>query len=291
MSTAEDASPEDASSREPETLPQDFEGLRDLILTRHDSLPKRLAQVARFAVEHPDDIAFGTAASIADVAEVQPSTLVRLAHSLGYQGFSDLQSVFRERLRSRPASYDERLAKAQAAIAADTSGPATIASGMLTAASHSIERLAGTLDPEALEAAAAILASADTIYLLAQKRSYPVASYLGYVFGKLKMRAVVVGAAQGGEEDALSLSGPKDAALSISFTPYAPKTVEWTRTLCERGVPVVGITDSVFSPIRDLSSAVIEVVETDYEGFRSLGATMALSAGLAVAAANRRRQP
>ena len=42
---------------------------------------------------------------------VQPSTLVRFAQALGYQGFSDLQDVFRSRLRDRVPSYDERLAQ------------------------------------------------------------------------------------------------------------------------------------------------------------------------------------
>ncbi len=32
-----------------------------------------------------------------------------LAHHLGYEGFSDLQSIFRERLRDRTLSYEERL--------------------------------------------------------------------------------------------------------------------------------------------------------------------------------------
>ncbi|MEX6507543.1 MurR/RpiR family transcriptional regulator [Jiella sp. M17.18] len=279
MNAAEDAAP-----------PTDFESLRRLILARHDSLPKRLAQVARFSVENPEDIAFGTAASIAEAAEVQPSTLVRLAQSLGYQGFSDLQAVFRERLKARTASYDERLAHAGQAIPADASGAQTIAIGVLNAAVHSVERAQRSLDAEALERATDILADAETIYVLAQKRSFPAASYLGYIFGKLRMRVVVVGSAQGGEEDQLALAGPKDAAIAISFTPYASATVEWAQTLAAQEVPVIGLTDSLFSPLVNLSAVWLEVVEADFEGFRSLGATMALSVTLAVAAARKRRE-
>ena len=58
------------NSAPPQLLPRDFEGLRALILARHESLPKRLAQVARFAVENPEDVALGTAASIAKAAHV-----------------------------------------------------------------------------------------------------------------------------------------------------------------------------------------------------------------------------
>ena len=85
-----------------------LDGLRDLLTVGGKKLPKRLAQVATFALANPDDIAFGTAASIAEQAHVQPSALIRFARH-GYQGFSDLQSVFRDRLRKRVLSYEERL--------------------------------------------------------------------------------------------------------------------------------------------------------------------------------------
>ena len=63
--------------------PQEFRALRDVIVERRDKLPRRLAQVAAYAVESPDEIAFGTVASIASAAKVQPSTLVRFAQGHG----------------------------------------------------------------------------------------------------------------------------------------------------------------------------------------------------------------
>ena len=59
--------------------PREFNELRDLIIEKRDKLPKRLAQVAAYAVEYPADIAFGTVGSISEQAAVQPSTLVRFA--------------------------------------------------------------------------------------------------------------------------------------------------------------------------------------------------------------------
>ncbi len=70
--------------------PRDFTALRSLIVDRAAALPRRLTQVATYALENPDEIAFGTVASIAQAADVQPSTLVRFAQSLGYQGFSEV---------------------------------------------------------------------------------------------------------------------------------------------------------------------------------------------------------
>jgi DNA-binding MurR/RpiR family transcriptional regulator len=90
-----------SKSAEALKLPQDFESLRSLIVFRREQLPRRLAQVAEFALEQPDKVAFGTVAELAGLAGVQPSTLVRFAQSLGFSGFSDLQEIFRARLRAR----------------------------------------------------------------------------------------------------------------------------------------------------------------------------------------------
>ena len=64
-----------------ERVPRDFETLRATILDRRETLPKRIAQIAAYALDNPDDIAFGTAASIAASAGVQPSTLIRFAQA------------------------------------------------------------------------------------------------------------------------------------------------------------------------------------------------------------------
>jgi DNA-binding MurR/RpiR family transcriptional regulator len=69
--------------------PRDYQTLKSLIMDRKPDLPKRLAQVAVFALDNPDEIAFGTAASIADSSGVQPSTLVRFAQAIG------LRRIFR----------------------------------------------------------------------------------------------------------------------------------------------------------------------------------------------------
>ena len=56
-----------------------------------------------------------------------------------------------------------------------------------------------------------------------------------------------------------------------------------------RGVPLVAITDSPFSPVAQNAKCWFEVVEADFEGFRSLAASFTLAATLTVAVAQRRR--
>ena len=92
--------------------PVDFAALRQMMLDERRKLPKRISQVAAYSLDNPDEIAFGTAASIAASAGVQPSTLIRFARFFGFDGFTSLQSLFRERLRDRNLSYESRCRRA-----------------------------------------------------------------------------------------------------------------------------------------------------------------------------------
>ena len=268
-------------------VPRDFAALKSLILARSQTLPRRLAQVASFALDNPDEIAFGTAASIAARAEVQPSTLVRLSQALGYQGFSDLQQVFRSRLRERVLNYDERLQQLKA-HAIDGSRAALILHGFLDSAERSLSEARHGLEPERIEQAVELLADAETIYLVGLRRSFPIAAYMAYAMGKLGIRNVLVDGVAGLGPEQLGFVTARDAVISISFTPYASETVALTQAARAKAARIVTITDSAFSPIAPVADLWFEVVEANFEGFRSLAVTMALAMSLSVALAQRR---
>ncbi len=269
--------------------PQDFETLRAQVLERRDSLPKRIAQIAAYALDNPDEIAFGTAASVAAAAGVQPSTLIRLAQQLGFDGFTSMQAVFRERLRARTSSYDDRLATLRDKARGE-GGNRAIFDGFLAASSTSLTNVAHSIDDARLEQAVAILSRAHTIYIVARRRSYPVGAYLAYALAKLKIRCQLVESAAGLNAEMISFATSNDAAISISFSPYTPSSIDETRQLAGQDVPVVAITDSSFSPLAQFAKVWFEIAEADFAGFRSMSASMALAMTLVVAVAERRTE-
>ncbi|WP_353643751.1 MurR/RpiR family transcriptional regulator [Mesorhizobium sp. WSM2239] len=267
--------------------PKDYQALRALIAQRAEDLPRRLMQVAGYALENPDEIAFGTVASIAAKADVQPSALVRFSRALGYQGFTELQDIFRSRLRERVLNYDERLAKMREhGIATSKSG--LVLDGFLEAAEQSVGRFREKVDHEAIERAVDLMARAETIYLIGLRRSFPITSYMSYALGKLGIRNILVDAVAGMGAEQASFITERDAVLSISFTPYASETVTLTNAAKARSAAIVSVTDSVFSPIAPSADVLLEVVEANFEGFRSMAVTMALAMTLTVSVAARR---
>jgi DNA-binding MurR/RpiR family transcriptional regulator len=270
-------------------VPEDYEGLRALLLSRRDSLPKRLKQLAAFALEHPEEVAFGTVAGIAEHAGVQPSTLVRFAKSLGYDGFSHLQQIFRDRLRERFPDYRERLRVLRGSEGHHVHA-ASLLEGFTNAAVISLEKMRDTVRPEELSRAIETLAKAETIYLLGARRVFPIAAYCAYAFGKLGVRAILIDhVAQLGPEQ-LATATERDAVLAISFTPYAPVTADLAAIAARRNIPVVAITDSAFSPLVGSADVWLEIAEADFSAFRSLSASFALAMALAVGTAEKRAE-
>jgi len=270
-----------------EPPPDSFEGLKRRLIEIEPMLPKRLRQAAAYALDHPDEFALGTASAIARNAEVQASTLVRFAQTLGFAGFSDLQEVFRAHLRNRWPDYSERL-KALHDKARDSGDPTSLLFGFADSAAASLARLREGVRREDLDRAVALLARAETIYCLGQRRAFSVVHYLTYALAQLGLPARLIDNVGGMGPEQIARAGGRDALIAVSFAPYSPFTVDLARAAHRARTPIVVMTDSALSPLASLADVRFEIVESDFGSFRSLAATFCLAMTLAVAVAEQR---
>jgi DNA-binding MurR/RpiR family transcriptional regulator len=220
---------------------------------------------------------------------VQASTLVRFAQSMGFAGFSELQGVFRSHLRTRWPDYSERL-KALHDTARASGDPTDLLFGFADSAAQSIAKLRDSVRREELDAAIERLASAHTIYLVGQRRSFCVSHYLAYALARLGVRATLVDNLGGLGPDQLIHATASDVVLAISFSPYSMTTISLVEAARARKTSLVVITDSALSPLAGMADARFEIVESDFGAFRSLAATFCLAMTLAVAVAERRTE-
>jgi DNA-binding MurR/RpiR family transcriptional regulator len=209
-------------------------------------------------------MALSTVAQLAEKMDVQPSTLVRFAQVLGFRGFSDLQLLFRNRLRENSADHRARLKTLT------QKGTARLFDEFAEATIASFELARQTLDPERIDAAVQSL------------------SYAAYAFGALGIKAVLVDQVGGLGRTQMATASQTDLVLAISFAPYAPETLNLIDAARMSGTPIVAITDHVMSPLASASDIWLELAEADYASFRSLSATFALIMTLSVAVAKKR---
>jgi DNA-binding MurR/RpiR family transcriptional regulator len=263
--------------------PQTYEELRAVLSSGTVHFPKRLRQVAIFLWQHPSDVALGTIAQVAAQAGVQPSTLVRFAQIFGYSGFSDFQGLFKEHVKgSWPEGRSEQRA------GAEPSASQHFLHGMVGASQASLGRIEAGFDIESFEKMAALLAAADLIYVIGSKRAFPVTAYLSLTLSQLGVRNVLVDNVGSSALDQIGCIGKQDAVIAVSFSPYNSITPDLVAVAHERKARIVTITDSTFSPLIRLSDSWLEVVESDFAGFRSLAASLAVGMALVHAVAAKR---
>lgn len=267
--------------------PQSYEELRAVLSSGTVRLPKKLRQVAVFVWQHPTIVALGTVTSVASQAGVQPSTLVRFAQTFGYSGFSDLQNIFKAHLADggrgwrNPASGDDA-ACGEATLLVD---------GFVNSSMASLAGVRDRLDISNFESVARTLASANLIYVIGSKRAFCLASYASLALSNLGIRNFALDNVGSTAFELLRCATASDAVLAISFTPYNSITPELAASAAQRGVPIVSLTDSAFSPLTAISKTYLEVVEEEFSGFKSLSATLAVAMALVLRVAQLRVPP
>jgi DNA-binding MurR/RpiR family transcriptional regulator len=268
--------------------PGSYEELRAVLSSGTARLPKKLRQVAIHLWQHPIAVALGTVTSVADEAGVQPSTLVRFAQAFGYSGFSDLQAVFKAYLadaggRTRDPAHPQW-------DSASSGEASRLVEGFLGSSATSLARVRDRLDLAQFEMMSQTLAAADLIYVIGSKRAFSLVSYVSLALANLGVRNLALDNVGSTSFEILRCATAADAVLAVSFTPYNSITPELAASAAQRGVPIVSLTDSAFSPLVPVSKAYIEVVEESFSGFKSLSATLAVAMALVLRVEQRRSE-
>ena len=258
-----------------------YDELQAEIGRRFAGLSRQLQRIARFALERPQDVALDTVAAAATKAEVQPSAMVRFAQALGFEGYTDMQRIFRDRLVQRSASYRERIASLRRAAPALSRPKAVLHDFVADSITH-LSHLEDHVAPERLEHAVRLLASARHIHVLAQRRAFPVACYLAYALGQLELPVTLLDGVGGMVREQARAMRPGDVLIAVSFRNYSPEVIELAADAFRRGVPVVVITDSAVSPLARSATVAFDLGDASDRPFRSLVEPLCLAQALVV---------
>jgi DNA-binding MurR/RpiR family transcriptional regulator len=254
----------------PSEVIRDYEGLRAALVARQSRLSRRLQQVARFFLNHPEEVAINTLVRLAILAQVPPPTITRFAKEMGFQGFAELQAVFRERLLGPRLPYAQRLAGQGPEVQdTDLSDPGHVFAGFVQAAVNSLLRLEQSVDAADLAAFIDALSASEVVHVAAARGAFGIGAYAVYGLSSIGKRAHLIdnlGAMRGAQVGAV---GPQDAVLVITFDDYTPETVEVAQIARERGLRVLAITDNALSPVVPLAEHVLYVTEARLGHFRS----------------------
>lgn len=271
--------------------PQSYEDLIRVIHDRYDQMSKTYQRIAVYLTQNPNDVAVMSVNAIGEKTGIHASSYVRYAQSLGFRGFKELQAVFQRRLTTAAPGFDARI-KALEEELGTKEGRSDLGflRDLVVRDLSSLQDLLANISAEQIAAAADAMEAADTIYLLGQLRSAPVAELLRYMLTMLGKRTVLLDASGGLATHMAKVIQPRDMLLAISFRFYATEVVNIVEDVAGRGVPVVAISDSTLSPLAKSAKVLFAIPEHEYTFSRSLAAPMCLAQALTVALAARLQQ-
>ena len=262
----------------------DYEHLRNKLVEDYSDLSGRLQQITRYAMTHPNDMALETIAVLAKRTEVPPSSLIRFAKSFGFSGFSEMQKVFQQGLLGRMSEYQKRVQNLNLEISQQEDEIQSNLGYFVQGGIQALQSLRKTVKDEDIEKAASIMIESDVVHIAAQRRSFPIGTYLTYALSHLGVPNMLLDSVGGMFPEQGKNIRKGDVLLAISFSPYAHEVLKLAGNVKEQGIPVIVISDSILNPLGLFSDVCLEVEEIEIFGFRGviLSALMCLSLSLVV---------
>lgn len=272
---------------------QDVDTLIARISEDYEGLSRQLKVIARYVEQHRDHIGLDGIQHVAEQCGVQPSAVVRFAKQFGFNGFSDMQALFRAGLTRQIApsrNYQSRIRELLGEGSRSLSS-AEIAHEFLAGSIGGMEELQQQLDEDSFSRAVELLHQAECIWIAATRRSFSVAVYLDYALQHTDKRVGLVTALGHMQHGQMRSARAGDILLAISFAPYAEETLSVVQDAVDRGVRLIAITDSRMSPLARWAEVLLLVQDNSTFGFRSLTSSMGLAQSLFIALAYRLELP
>ncbi|WP_313349749.1 hypothetical protein, partial [Paracoccus sp. (in: a-proteobacteria)] len=201
--------------------PTTLDGLRSLALDiGRGTAPVVLGAKASAALSRLIEMVGNPALlSITTLAEelcINPSTLTRLARSLGYSGFPALQQVLLSASMAAPGAFYSR--QAQAALQGRAS-TRTRAVQLCHENQANIDRFVQNFDEAAFDLATSMILDAPRVTIHGIRQFHSVASFLVYGLRMIRSDVQLLDANNLGTAEGLALMGPSDVLISVSCAP------------------------------------------------------------------------
>ena len=235
---------------------EDFDAVQERLTRLRPSLPPTLQSAATFLLENPGEIATQSMRTIAANSGVALPNFARLAKAMGFDKYNELREVYQKRVQSGAiGGYRECADQLQAS--GKVSGDEAVWASFRDAAHNNISNVFARIDAKTIARVAERLLEKGSIFIIGMQASHPFTEYLNYVGGMVASKIRLLGRRGGIIADDLVDIGERDAVVCLAIQPCARATVQVAELACRRGIYVVGITDSLASPLAAYSSDVL----------------------------------
>jgi DNA-binding MurR/RpiR family transcriptional regulator len=211
-----------------------------------DRLTPTERRIARFVLDDPTLLAFGTVSDLATRVETSRPSIVRFATKLGFDGYTDLQRWVRQGVAQRIATPGQRIRR-----------PHEQHAHVIQDIEQAIHQTFAALDHGSLERLAEPLIRAQHIWILSGETSRAGAYVLLSGLSMIRNGVNLIDQHNFGRD--LSGATARDAAVVFDFARYRRSSIFAARALLDLDVRLVAITDSPLSPLASLTESWCEL--------------------------------
>ncbi len=220
--------------------------LTELVASAGAELTPTDRRIAEAVLAEPTLLAFGTVSDLADRVGTSRPSVVRFAHKLGFQGYTELQSQVQTEVSRQLVRPSERIRGGEKT---DTSARQAI--------NKAIDSVFEVVQGQDINRLVNPVVEANHVWVLSGETSR--AGAIAFHSGLSMIRPDVHLLDDRSIGNELSNAGPDDTAVVFDFYRYRRFVVNATRLLSEAGVDVVAITDGPLSPLVELADAWCEI--------------------------------
>lgn len=218
--------------------------LFELIRSKYDLLSPTQRIVGNYILSSYRSLAYVTLAELARLTSTGQGTVVRFAQVLGYGSFSKLQAALREEIaKSAPKTleiYSSKSSKGEDAAPFDT---------VFEMERALMEDTYDLINKEEFYKAVRMISDAPALIIAGTGSNSFLAEYAGYFLGTMKKNVTVIKGTDISDMNVLLDAPEGTAAFIFSFPRYPVKTQPIAKAMKERGMDIIGISDSIASPI------------------------------------------
>jgi DNA-binding MurR/RpiR family transcriptional regulator len=236
-----------------------------LVLERlADELPDFTPQARKAAIyilENPLDVGVSTVREIAEAADVNPNTVMRMARQVGFTGYDDFRAPFRDAIRQGAIDFPDRARWLQDIGKSGDLGQ--LYADMVQSALRNIEDSFATIGIDQLISAANLIWESHNVYTLGVGINHSNAHNFTYLASTGMVRFHAIPRAGSTAIDDLAWADSGDVLIAISCKPYRSEVVEAVLLARQQGVKIIAISDSPASPlIRNADHGFVISVDT-----------------------------
>ena len=213
---------------------------------KFSKLSKGQKLIAEYIINNYDKAAFMTASKIGQKVGVSESTVVRFANALEFEGYPQLQRGLQEIIKTKLTTVQ------RVEMGTQYSNEGDIIQKVLRSDMENIHDTLDNIDYDIFQKVINEILLADKIYIVGLRSSTALAEYFGFYLNMILDNVRIVGYGVSDIFEQTLRVTENDLVIGISFPRYSNRTIEALRYIKEQNINIVGITDTVLSPLNEI---------------------------------------